>query len=62
MAETIQAARQHTSGLVGSFHDAYLVAGLVCLAGVACAVFVGNADRDRAAPVRAGVLAREVAA
>src|SRR5438309_1779661 len=62
MAETIQAARQHSSGLVGSFHDAYLVAGFVCLAGVACAVFVGNADRDRSAPVRAGTLVRDVAA
>ena len=62
MAETTQAARQHTSGLVGSFHDAYVVAGAVCLAGVACALFVRNADRERPAPVRAGSLVREAAA
>jgi MFS family permease len=61
MAETVQAVRQHTSGVVGSFHDAYLVAGVVCLAGVVCAVFVGNADRDRSAAAR-GALVREVAA
>jgi EmrB/QacA subfamily drug resistance transporter len=45
ITETYQAARQSSVGLVTSFQQAYLLAGLVCLAGVACAVFVRSADR-----------------
>ena len=42
---TVQTARERTEGLVGSFSDAYLLGGAVCLLGVLCAVFVRSADR-----------------
>jgi EmrB/QacA subfamily drug resistance transporter len=34
--QTIQASRQSAAGLVGSFHDAYLVGIVMCLAAAAC--------------------------
>jgi sugar phosphate permease len=35
--ETVQATRQHTDGLLGSFSDAYLVGAVACLLAVICA-------------------------
>jgi hypothetical protein len=35
--ETVQASRQHTDGLLGSFSDAYLVGAIACLLAVICA-------------------------
>jgi hypothetical protein len=43
--QTFQAAREPHVGLVGSYHQAYLLAGAVCIAGVICALFVRSADR-----------------
>jgi EmrB/QacA subfamily drug resistance transporter len=45
MAETVQAARESAVGRVASFHEAYVLVGAVCLAGVACAVFVRSDER-----------------
>lgn len=47
---TVQAAREPTAGLVGSFGDAYLVGAAVCLLGTLCAFFVrGQGARRRGA-------------
>jgi hypothetical protein len=46
--QTYQAARQPDVGLVASYHQAYLLAGAVCVAGVVCALFVRSADRTPA--------------
>ncbi|HZQ27501.1 MAG TPA: MFS transporter [Acidimicrobiales bacterium] len=48
LMETVQAARQSTDGLVGSFHDAFLLGGGVCLLGVVCASLVRSAEREPA--------------
>jgi MFS family permease len=60
LAETIQAARQHSVGLVGSFHESYLLAGAVCVLGFICALFVKSAVRDGGEP-RLAPLIREAA-
>jgi MFS family permease len=46
LMSTVQTAREHTSGLAGSFSAAYLVGGAVAVLGVFCAFFVRSADRD----------------
>jgi EmrB/QacA subfamily drug resistance transporter len=54
---TVQAARQRSAGLVGSFHDAYLLGAGVALVAVVCSCFLRSYQRDDAttpAP-RAGV-------
>lgn len=51
---TVQAAREKSEGLVGSFSDAYLLGGAICLLGVLCAVFVRSADRTEAVPAATG--------
>jgi EmrB/QacA subfamily drug resistance transporter len=43
---TVQAARQHTDGLLGSFSDAYLVGAGACLLAVACAAGMRRDPRD----------------
>lgn len=48
--ETVEVAQAH-SGLVASFHDAYLVGALVAVLGVGCAAMVRSAVRRRGAPV-----------
>ena len=46
IGETIQVAREHAVGVVASFNDAYLVAGMVAVVGVVAAAFVrGRVDR-----------------
>jgi MFS family permease len=50
LMSTIQASREDTAGLVGSFRASYLVGAAVCLAGVGCALFLRSAQR---APVDA---------
>jgi hypothetical protein len=60
LAETIQAARQHSVGLVGSYHEAYLLAGAVCVLGLICALFVRSAERGEGEP-RMAPLMREAA-
>ena len=47
---TIQAARQGSAGLVGSFHDAYLVGGGVALISVICSLFIRDFARASAGP------------
>jgi MFS family permease len=49
ITETFEAARQPHIGAVAAFHQAYLLAGIVGLAGVACALFVRSADRTAGA-------------
>ncbi len=46
LMSTIQAAREPSQGLVGSFRSAYLVGACVCAAGVVCAFFLRSADRE----------------
>ena len=43
--ETVQVARQHSAGLVGSFHEAYLVGAGVAAVAVVAASFVERARR-----------------
>src|SRR5437588_5889604 len=45
LAETIQAARQSSVGIVASFHEAYLMAGAACVLGLICGLFVKSAER-----------------
>jgi EmrB/QacA subfamily drug resistance transporter len=45
LMSTIQAARESTAGLAGSFRAAYLVGAGVCALGVLCAVFLRSAQR-----------------
>jgi EmrB/QacA subfamily drug resistance transporter len=55
---TVQAARRSASGLVGSFHDAYLMGAAVALLAVFCSLFLRSYERRDAttAPTpRAGV-------
>src|SRR5207302_1174471 len=47
LMETVQSARQASDGLVGSFHDAYLLGGAVCGLALVCAFFVQSAERER---------------
>jgi EmrB/QacA subfamily drug resistance transporter len=58
LAETIQAARQHAVGVVGSYHESYLLAGAACVLGLLCALFVKSAERrqtgERSEPSFAG--------
>jgi EmrB/QacA subfamily drug resistance transporter len=60
LAETIQAARQHAVGVVGSFHESYLLAGAACVLGLLCAFFVRSAERGEREP-RLAPLIREAA-
>jgi EmrB/QacA subfamily drug resistance transporter len=60
LAETVQATRQHSVGLVASFHDAYLLAGAVCVLGLICALFVASEQRGEGEPRVAPVI-REAA-
>jgi MFS family permease len=46
LMSTIQASREHTDGLVGSFRAAYLVGAGVSGLGVLCAAFLRSAQRD----------------
>ena len=48
LMSTIQASREATAGLVGSFRAAYLLGAGVCLAGVGCALFLRSAQRTPA--------------
>jgi MFS family permease len=48
LMETVEVAREH-AGLVGSFHDAYLVGSLVAVGGVVCASLVRSAAHARRA-------------
>jgi EmrB/QacA subfamily drug resistance transporter len=50
LAETVQASRQHTVGLVRSFQQSYLLAGAVCVLGLLCALFVRSAERGEREP------------
>jgi hypothetical protein len=43
--ETVQVAREHSSGLTGSFSSAYLVAGGVAALGILASTFVRRASR-----------------
>lgn len=43
---TIQASRQADRGLIGSFHDAYLLGAGVAFLGVVCACFLRSYQRD----------------
>jgi hypothetical protein len=45
---TIQASRQAESGLVGSFHDAYLLGAAVALVAVVCSCFLRSYQRTDA--------------
>jgi EmrB/QacA subfamily drug resistance transporter len=54
IAQTVQASTEASAGLASSYHWAYLVAGLVGLLGVVCAVFV-----RRTATTETDVVARE---
>ena len=52
--QTVQAAREPTAGLVGSFHDAYLVGAVACVFAAACgAGMVGRRRRLHLAGPRA---------
>jgi EmrB/QacA subfamily drug resistance transporter len=46
IAQTLQAAREGDAGLVGSYHEAYLVAGGVAALGFVAAVFVRRTERE----------------
>ncbi len=46
LMSTIQASREATDGLVGSFRASYLLGAAVCSAGVVCAFFLRSAQRD----------------
>jgi EmrB/QacA subfamily drug resistance transporter len=50
LAETVQATREHTVGVVASYHDAYLMAGAACMLGLVCALFVRSAERGEREP------------
>jgi MFS family permease len=52
LMSTIQASREGSDGLVGSFRVAYLVGAGVCFLGVICAAFLRSAQRG--APVSEG--------
>jgi EmrB/QacA subfamily drug resistance transporter len=43
--ETVQTARRHSSGLVGSFHEAYLLGAAVAAVGVVASLFLRRAPR-----------------
>ena len=58
---TIQAARSHSSGLVGSFHDAYLVGAGVCLLGVVCCRLHNELRPGPEGPGEVGVLSPPLA-
>lgn len=45
LAETFEASRRASAGLVPSFQQAYLLLGLISLGGVACALFVRSTPR-----------------
>jgi len=60
LAETVQAAREHTVGLVASYHEAYLLAGAACVLGLICGLFVKSAERGEREP-RIAPLIREAA-
>jgi EmrB/QacA subfamily drug resistance transporter len=57
IAQTVQAAREQGAGLVRSYHDGYLVAGLVAAVGLAAAVFVRRTEREEDEPAGAGAAA-----
>lgn len=48
LMSTIQASREGSDGLVGSFRAAYLVGAAVCGLGVVCAMFLRSAERQPA--------------
>ena len=50
VAQTVQAAREHAAGRVASYHEAYLLAGLVAAMGLVAAVFVRRTPRVARAP------------
>ncbi len=50
IAQTVQAAREREAGLVASYHEAYLLAGLVAALGLVAAVFVRRTPRVERAP------------
>jgi len=50
IAQTVQAARERDAGLVASYHQAYLLAGLVAALGLVAAVFVRRTPRAGRAP------------
>lgn len=58
LMSTIQASREGTAGVVGSFRASYLVGAGVCFAGVCCALFLRSAQRTPAegAPTPASVI------
>jgi hypothetical protein len=45
IAQTVQAAREREAGLVASYHQAYLLAGLVAALGLVAAIFVRRTPR-----------------
>jgi EmrB/QacA subfamily drug resistance transporter len=45
IAQTVQAARESEAGLVASYHEAYLLAGVVALLGLVAALFVRRTPR-----------------
>ena len=53
IAQTVQAAREREAGLVASYHEAYLLAGLVAALGLVAAVFVRRTPRGDGAPAPA---------
>jgi MFS family permease len=48
VAETVQASTNGrlAGAMVGSFHNAFVVLGTICCAGVICALFVRSSDRE----------------
>jgi EmrB/QacA subfamily drug resistance transporter len=50
IAQTVQAARERAAGRVASYHEAYLLAGLVAALGLVAAVFVRRTPRAARAP------------
>jgi EmrB/QacA subfamily drug resistance transporter len=45
LGQTFEAARRGAAGLTGSFQEAYLLLGIVCVVGVVCAGFVRSTGR-----------------
>ncbi|MBV8161344.1 MAG: MFS transporter [Acidimicrobiia bacterium] len=60
LAETVQAARQSTVGVVPSYHESYFLAGAACVLGLVCALFVRSAQRGEREPGVASLI-REAA-
>ncbi|MGI8491642.1 MAG: MFS transporter [Acidimicrobiales bacterium] len=54
LMETVQAAREHSAGIVGSFQFAYLAGGAAAVVAVAAALWVRSAPRRGAATAELG--------